>query len=119
MAVAVKHLIVLMLENRSFDHMFGFLKIQNPAIAGDAIDALKGDETNPNLDGTPVCVSADAEYAGDYRDDPGHHFPDVNVQLFGVDPPSAGAVATNQGFVKSYAAHVKNDKAKAARIMKC
>jgi phospholipase C len=119
MAAVIKHLIVLMMENRSFDHMFGFLKIENPAVPDDAIDALKGNETNPNVDGTTVAVSADARYAGDFRDDPGHLFPDVNVQLFGVDPTPAGALATNQGFVKSYAAHVKNDPSKAGRVMKC
>ena len=47
---ALKHVVVLMMENRSFDHMLGFLKIDNPAVPGDSIDALKGTESNPNVD---------------------------------------------------------------------
>lgn len=39
MPTPIKHLVVLMLENRSFDHMLGFMKSLNPAI-----DGLNGDE---------------------------------------------------------------------------
>lgn len=28
----IKHIIVLMMENRSFDHMLGLMKLENPAI---------------------------------------------------------------------------------------
>src|SRR5579885_1027122 len=38
----IEHVVVLMLENRSFDNMLGFLKEQNPEI-----DGLTGAETNP------------------------------------------------------------------------
>ena len=41
MPTPIKHLVVLMLENRSFDHMLGFMKSLNPAI-----DGLNGDEWN-------------------------------------------------------------------------
>ena len=30
----VKHIVVLMLENRSFDHMLGFMKSQIPTLNG-------------------------------------------------------------------------------------
>ncbi|MFZ0962877.1 MAG: alkaline phosphatase family protein [Terriglobia bacterium] len=30
----IKHIVVLMMENRSFDHMMGFLKSLNPSIRG-------------------------------------------------------------------------------------
>jgi len=117
----IEHMIVLMMENRSFDHMFGFFQIQSPAKPGDSIDALTGNETNPNVDGSVVSVSADAEYAGDYRVDPSHAFADVTVQLFGQTPPPAGAQPTNKGFVIDYAQQPgnNNDPKKAARIMKC
>ncbi len=42
----LRHIVVLMMENRSFDHMLGDLKKQNPAI-----DGLKGDEFNPGRTG--------------------------------------------------------------------
>src|SRR6185436_10155310 len=72
---AIKHIIVLMLENRSFDHMFGYLNVDQPRIPGDKIDNLTGDESNVDDSGNDVPVSMDARFAGDYRVDPGHHFP--------------------------------------------
>ena len=86
----IQHIVVLMMENRSFDHMFGFLTIDNPVVPGDRIDGLKGDEFN-EFDGSRVIVSKTAKYAGDYRADPAHHFPDVNEQLFGQHPAPPGA----------------------------
>jgi phospholipase C len=116
----IQHVIVLMMENRSFDHMLGYLTIPNPVVLGDKIDGLTGTESNPNVAGNPrVMVSADAEYAGDYRVDPSHAFVDVNVQLFGANPVPAGAVPTNQGFVIDYAQQPGNDPSKAGRVMKC
>ena len=47
----IKRFVVLMLENRSFDHLFGYLKNTVPAIAG-----LTGKEFNqkdPNTLGDP------------------------------------------------------------------
>ena len=43
----LKHIVVLMMENRSFDHMLGSLKAVNPKI-----DGLTGAEANP--DTTPA-----------------------------------------------------------------
>ena len=56
----IEHLVVLMMENRSFDHMFGFMKD-----ASWPIDGLNGNETNPDDDGVPVEVTRDARDAGD------------------------------------------------------
>ncbi len=79
MAPTFDHLVVLMLENRSFDHMLGFLKS-----AEYRVDGLTGAETNPSADdGSDVRVSPDAVAAGDLTPDPGHDFVDVNVQIFG------------------------------------
>ena len=54
----IKHLIVLMMENRSFDHYLGWLKEQNPAI-----DGLTGSEANCVVPGNAssgcVTVSKD------------------------------------------------------------
>lgn len=38
----LKHIVVLMMENRSFDHMLGALMKQDPRING-----LRGTESNP------------------------------------------------------------------------
>jgi phospholipase C len=40
---ALKHVVVLMMENRSFDHMLGALHAENPLISG-----LTGLESNPD-----------------------------------------------------------------------
>jgi len=56
-----------MMENRSFDHMFGFLMSDSYPIEG-----LTGKESNLDSQGEPVKVSADANYSGDLGTDPGH-----------------------------------------------
>lgn len=48
----IDHVIVLMMENRSFDHYFGSLRL----LEGRAVDGLTGTESNPALDLTPVQV---------------------------------------------------------------
>jgi hypothetical protein len=60
MAQPIQHLVVLMLENRSFDHMLGFMRSPSCPING-----LTGDERNPrdpaHIDPTQeVKVSSDA-----------------------------------------------------------
>jgi len=92
----LEHLVVLMMENRSFDHMLGGLKAINPDI-----DALNGDESNQDTTGEIVRVSNDADYQGQLNDDPGHHYPDVDLQIFNGDT-SSGRVPNMQGFVRAY-----------------
>jgi phospholipase C len=108
----IKHLVVLMMENRSFDHMFG--KMMS---ADYSIDGLTGQESNPDSTGEPATVSFDEILAGDLTPDPGHHFPDVNMQIFGNFQATPGGPLM-QGFVRSYETHT-HDTAKAHRIMKC
>jgi phospholipase C len=111
MANKIEHLVVLMMENRSFDHMFGFLK--SP---GWQIDGLNGTEMNPDSKGAPVRVTPDARYAGDFFPDPGHDFVSVNEQIFSN---STGTGTENmQGFVKAYEGKTGN-VAKSHNIMKC
>ncbi len=66
----LKHIVVLMMENRSFDHMLGGLKKKFPKING-----LTGNESNPDSAGNMVQVSATADYRGQLSHDPDHHFP--------------------------------------------
>jgi phospholipase C len=94
---ALQHVVVLMMENRSFDHMLGGLKGRNPKI-----DGLTGNESNPDTTGTLVKVQPLAEYQSQLDPDPNHHFAAVNLQIFG-DPSSGPPLQPNmQGFVKSY-----------------
>ena len=48
----LKHIVVLMMENRSFDHMLGALRKTNPKING-----LTGNESNPDTTGANVKVT--------------------------------------------------------------
>jgi phospholipase C len=47
----LKHIVVLMMENRSFDHMLGALKQRDKRING-----LNGDEWNPDSNGKQIVV---------------------------------------------------------------
>ena len=107
----IQHLVVLMMENRSFDHMFGFLKSADWPVEG-----LTGTETNPDIQGVPVRVTPDARYMGDLAPDPGHDFISVNEQIFGN---SQGTGSPNMsGFVKAY--HGKtNNVVKSRNVMRC
>src|ERR1035441_8787416 len=93
---ALKHVVVLMMENRSFDHMLGSLKATNPLI-----DGIDGTQSNPDINGKPVFVQPLAEFQSQLDPDPNHHFPAVDLQIFGGDQSST-RVANMQGFVKSY-----------------
>lgn len=79
----IKTVVVLVLENRSFDHIIGWMKNSiNPKI-----DGVDGTQCNPVSTKDPssktVCVTNDAEYIDP---DPGHSFEDVTQQVFGSDP---------------------------------
>ena len=52
----IRHIVVLMLENRSFDHMLGFLYADsgNVTPTGHAFDGLKGTESNSDGKGGTV-----------------------------------------------------------------
>jgi phospholipase C len=92
----LKHIVVLMMENRSFDHMLGSLKADDPRING-----LTGNESNPDTTNEPAKVQPLADFQGQLDPDPDHHFPAVNQQLFsGTNGPPG--VPSMQGFVQSY-----------------
>jgi phospholipase C len=89
---ALKHIVVLMMENRSFDHMLGSV----PGIGG--IDDAEA-YSNADTTGALVQPQALAEFQSQLQPDPDHHFPAVDLQIFGGDPSRR---ANMQGFVKSY-----------------
>ena len=93
---SLQHIVLLMMENRSFDHMLGSLKAANPAI-----DGITDQLSNPDTNGNPVKSQPLAEFQGQLNPDPDHHFPAVDLQIFGGDT-SPTRVANMQGFVKSY-----------------
>uniref|UniRef100_A0A0A8XQH9 Non-specific phospholipase C6 n=1 Tax=Arundo donax TaxID=35708 RepID=A0A0A8XQH9_ARUDO len=98
----IKNVVVLALENRSFDHMLGWMR----RLLGLPIDGLTGAECNPNSPASnstttttsSICVSADADLV--VPDDPGHSFEDVLEQVFG-NISGAAAQPSMSGFVRS------------------
>jgi phospholipase C len=93
----IQRFVVLMLENRSFDHLLGYLKTVNPNIEG-----LTGGEYSnyPNpatQQPPPVAVSPNASTTTPF--DPNHEFTDVQTQLYGAGPlrnpaPMSGFLAS-------------------------
>ena len=104
----LQHIVVLMMENRSFDHMLGSL----PGIGG-MDDA--GAYTNPDTNGNAVKPQPLAEVQAQLQPDPDHHFPAVDLQIFGGDT-SPNRKPTMQGFVKSYF-HQQGDVGHSQKIM--
>jgi phospholipase C len=93
---SLKHIVVLMMENRSFDHMLGSLTAVDPRI-----DGITDQLSNPDTTGGVVTPRPLAQFQGQLDPDPDHHFPAVDLQIFGGDT-SPNRVANMQGFVKSY-----------------
>jgi phospholipase C len=106
---AVQHVVHLMLENRSFDNMLGFLYP-----AGAAFEGLTGQESNPGTDGSPVTVfKIEPTTAGAYfmpGADPGEGYANTNSQLFGQGTAPVPPAATNHGFVTNFDATITWDQ---------
>ncbi|KAG8487987.1 hypothetical protein CXB51_018539 [Gossypium anomalum] len=90
----IKTIVVLVMENRSFDHMVGWMKQSiNPTING-----VTGNECNPISTKTPnpksICFTNDAQFVDP---DPGHSFEAVEQQVFGSTPSSFPSMS---GFVE-------------------
>jgi phospholipase C len=113
----IEHFVVLMLENRSFDHLLGYHKSVDPRI-----DGLMGTESNlpdPIHSSLPaVPVSRATSFAIPF--DPGHEFDDVQIQLYGPGRPPINP-APMDGFVASAKAGAQQAQVPQAapRIMEC
>ena len=115
---SLKHIVVLMMENRSFDHMLGGLSLvlENGKKKYPKINGLTGNESNPDTKGTVVKVQPNARFQGQLDPDPDHHFPGVDLQIFGGSPVGPGRVANMQGFVRDYVMQT-NDVNRSHNIM--
>jgi phospholipase C len=102
----IQHVFVLMLENRSFDHLLGFSGLQGMDAATGAlttINGLVGTESN-TFNGQAFPVTPGALYRMPV--DPGHEFANVLDQLAGpaAKYPNSGPYPpiNNSGYVDSY-----------------
>ncbi len=110
----INHFVVLMLENRSFDHMLGFLYPDGQSPSGQPFEGLTGNESNPDSQGKPFQVfPIGAQDPNRYfypKADPGEGFHNTNAQLFGTTNPAQGAAADNSCFIQNFAATLQWEK---------
>jgi len=98
---AIEHVVVLMMENRSFDHMCGYLNLppwnaMRPAVDGVSLDPAWVQRFTNLYDGRTF---APHDFTDRRIDDPPHTRPTIAMQL----GTSAGAAGPMTGFVASYA----------------
>jgi phospholipase C len=112
----IEHIVVLMLENRSFDQMLGFLYSSDRPPAVESFNGLTGEESNPDDHGREIAVYTIKE--GDPHAylmpgaDPGEGFQNTTYQLYSNDAPAPGEVPTNKGFVLNFKSAIASDLAK-------
>ena len=114
--VNIKKVVVLMLENRSFDHMLGNLKSLNPEINGCLPGGGNKACSNPGSSGD-VEVTLNAVYSSA---DPSHSVSATSAQIYNSDPATNFPTTppTMKGFVHNFATVMKNDTI-GAKIMDC
>ena len=100
-ASGVEYVIVLMMENRSFDHLLGWLKEMIPSLAG-----LTGTETNcyDTSDPNSPCVVVSKNGYDIGPDDPTHTFDGTAEEIYGFNLTSGSSVPSNPnmtGFVQN------------------
>src|SRR3954454_4826878 len=78
------HLVVLMLENRTFDNMLGYLYKPGQVPRGQKFDGVAGKNlSNSAPDGTKVPVSpGDPDVMDNPNPDPGEEYPHLNTAFF-------------------------------------
>lgn len=102
LADCIEHIVVLMLENRSFDSMLGALYPKSASF-----DGLSGNESNPLQGGTDISVCrnilTDPASMSIPTPDPGELWTDINMQLFGLAGKPNDQPPAMNGFVNNYA----------------
>lgn len=116
--IDIKHIFVIMLENRAFDHILGMSNIQGiDAITSlpTAIDGLNAtNNSNNDANGHVFHTYAPASWAMPF--DPPHEFNDVQEQLCGLGGTYDAIKQKNGGFVTRYS---HRDASHAGEIMQC
>ncbi|OAY82058.1 Non-specific phospholipase C2 [Ananas comosus] len=91
----ISTVVVVVMENRSFDHMLGWMKGRNPEING-----VDGSEWNPVSASDPDAARVYFADGAQFVDpDPGHSFQAIREQVFGSNDTSAAPAPMN-GFVQ-------------------
>jgi phospholipase C len=123
----IKHVFVLMLENRAFDHMLGFAAIRGMdgvtgglTVVDDLTSGVSYTNPNPNHNDQPLAPATPADFmlwnndSTLTRPDPGHEFDNALLQLCGYTRQKDGTIRVptyspgnyptinNSGFIASY-----------------
>ena len=109
----IKHIVVLMMENRSFDHMLGLMMNEIPDLRGVRI----GDWSNVDDKGSVHPLTDGAAYQGQFRVDPPHDFWSVNQQIY--LRPGQPATRPPQPDMRGFAATYARAGGNPAYVMKC
>jgi phospholipase C len=96
----IRHVIVLMLENRSFDHMLGYLEHDDPSYPNlrRFPQSCPVDPARPNGDRVATNDTATSVLGAD----PGHTHEAVMLQMYGRTGVVSGGLADMSGFIRSY-----------------
>ncbi|KAK6162747.1 hypothetical protein DH2020_002588 [Rehmannia glutinosa] len=87
----IKTVVILVQENRSFDHMLGWMKSINPEI-----DGVTGNESNTLSTSDPTSNRIYyGHQSGNVEPDPGHSFEATYEQIYGVKLDETRASANN------------------------
>lgn len=97
----IEHFIVLMLENRSFDHIFGLRKGVDGVGTGAKFSNKVGSKVFRVRGGAPFSIPTK------HGRGPFHNLVDRNVQIFGSDPPHG--TPKMSGFAQSYVQALNHD----------
>jgi phospholipase C len=109
----VQHLIVLMMENRSFDHLLGYLKYPKKK-QFEGIRDREGEFVNRTQDGREVYPSPNANFS--IFPGPDHSHEGVMEQLLGSNPRVYPYQVTNQGFAMNYE---KSSPGQGSKALEC
>jgi phospholipase C len=107
----IEHVIVLMLENRSYDHLLGYLP-NGHGLTGDEFNLVNPSDPSSEQ----VHVSNKSGYVTEV--DPAHDFVNVEKELFGSQGQVVNLAPMN-GFVAVHIEKAKGDVEMGKKIMEC
>jgi phospholipase C len=114
----IKHFVVLMLENQSFDRMLGFLKQDMPELEG--LTGTENNPVNPADPSSPIVKVYPPTGKNIYvTADPGHLVPDVVEQVYGSRSPAPDAKPKMNGFISNFMRQPGVQEENAKRVMEC
>lgn len=109
----IDHIVVLMMENRSFDHMLGYLSKDGDTEGKKRMDVegLKGNETNPynGIDYGPFALTGTL-----FKESPCHDFKCVADQVHKGESDLEGKM---DGFVENFAKHYEPEGVHPKKVM--